>query len=181
MTQLIVFALKDDCTLFLRRFWNLSQQAELTGIKWRRYSFQGLGSCGPIISAPAQDDPILQTFIRCLQANLLCVWRRDVRPEAKELWIYWWGEEPNLVDIIHHELRGELHLLSFIMKQLRWSRRLPDWWLFFRLALIFWRFMYDGWIRGQYFFIVKLCWLLFDIFMLDSKNGVWLLIAEFYQ
>ncbi|XP_073486447.1 mediator of RNA polymerase II transcription subunit 13-like [Aquarana catesbeiana] len=86
---------------------NLFSLAELTGIKWRRYNFQGHGDCSPIISAPAQDDPILLSFIRCLQANLLCVWRRDVRPECKdckELWVFWWGDEPNLVDVIHHEL-----------------------------------------------------------------------------
>ncbi|XP_066544928.1 mediator of RNA polymerase II transcription subunit 13-like isoform X2 [Amia ocellicauda] len=83
---------------------NLFSLAELTGIKWRRYSFRGNGECGPVISAPAQDDPILRSFTRCVHANLLCVWRRDVKPDAKELWIFWWGEEPNLVDIIHHEL-----------------------------------------------------------------------------
>ncbi|ETE61449.1 hypothetical protein L345_12798, partial [Ophiophagus hannah] len=81
--------------------------AELTGIKWRRYNFEGHGDCGPIISAPAQDDPILLSFIRCLQANLLCVWRRDVKPNCKELWIFWWGDEPNLVDVIHHELHSK--------------------------------------------------------------------------
>ncbi|RMC05930.1 hypothetical protein DUI87_17475 [Hirundo rustica rustica] len=68
---------------------NLFSLAELTGIKWRRYNFEGHGDCGPIISAPAQDDPILLSFIRCLQANLLCVWRRDVKPDCKELWIFW--------------------------------------------------------------------------------------------
>ncbi|XP_075069949.1 mediator of RNA polymerase II transcription subunit 13-like isoform X2 [Mixophyes fleayi] len=83
---------------------NLFSLAELTGIKWRRYKFQGHGDCSPIISAPAQDDPILLSFIRCLQANLLCVWRRDVTPDCKELWVFWWGDEPNLGDVIHHEL-----------------------------------------------------------------------------
>ncbi|KAJ8346902.1 hypothetical protein SKAU_G00283030 [Synaphobranchus kaupii] len=86
---------------------NLFSLAELTGIKWRRYGFRGGGGCGPVISAPAQDDPILRSFTRCVQANLLCVWRRDVRPHAKELWIFWWGEEPNLADVIHHELEVE--------------------------------------------------------------------------
>ncbi|MGH0159408.1 UNVERIFIED_CONTAM: hypothetical protein FKN15_037040, partial [Acipenser sinensis] len=81
-------------------------QAELTGIKWRRYSFHGNGECGPVISAPAQDDPILRSFTRCVHANLLCVWRRDVKPDAKELWIFWWGEDPNLTDVIHHELEA---------------------------------------------------------------------------
>jgi len=37
--------------------------------------------------------------------NLLCVWRRDVKPDCKELWIFWWGDEPNLVGVIHHELQ----------------------------------------------------------------------------
>lgn len=60
-----------------------------------------------MISAPAQDDPVLRSFMRCVQANLLCVWRRKIKPDARELWIFWWGEEPNLTDVIHHELEGE--------------------------------------------------------------------------
>lgn len=79
----------------------------MTGIKWRCYCFRSGGEYGPVISAPAQDDPVLRSFMRCVQANLLCVWRRKVKPEAKELWIFWWGEEPNLADVIHHELEGE--------------------------------------------------------------------------
>uniref|UniRef100_A0A671YVY9 Mediator of RNA polymerase II transcription subunit 13 n=1 Tax=Sparus aurata TaxID=8175 RepID=A0A671YVY9_SPAAU len=79
-------------------------QAELTGIKWRCYGFRSSGEYGPVISAPAQDDPVLRSFMRCVQANLLCVWRRKIKPDAKELWIFWWGEEPNLSDVIHHEL-----------------------------------------------------------------------------
>lgn len=82
-------------------------QAELTGIKWRCYCSCSGGEYGPVISAPAQDDPVLRSFMRCVQANLLCVWRRKVKPEAKELWIFWWGEEPNLADVIHQELQGE--------------------------------------------------------------------------
>ncbi|RXN32477.1 mediator of RNA polymerase II transcription subunit 13-like isoform X3 [Labeo rohita] len=79
--------------------------AELTGIKWRCYSAGGL-AYGPVISAPAQDDPVLRSFMQCVRANLLCVWRRKIKPDAKELWIFWWGEEPNLADIIHRELEG---------------------------------------------------------------------------
>uniref|UniRef100_A0A672RH56 Mediator of RNA polymerase II transcription subunit 13 n=1 Tax=Sinocyclocheilus grahami TaxID=75366 RepID=A0A672RH56_SINGR len=81
----------------------LSDCAELTGIKWRCYSAGGL-AYGPGISAPAQDDPVLRSFMQCVRANLLCVWRRKIKPDAKELWIFWWGEEPNLTDIIHREL-----------------------------------------------------------------------------
>lgn len=83
---------------------NLFSLAELTGIKWRCYNFRSSGEYGPVISAPAQDDPVLCSFTRCIQANLLCVWRRRLKPDAKELWIFWWGEEPNLSDIIHRDL-----------------------------------------------------------------------------
>ncbi|XP_028273532.1 mediator of RNA polymerase II transcription subunit 13-like isoform X3 [Parambassis ranga] len=83
---------------------NIFSLAELTGIKWRCYSFRSGGEYGPVISAPAQDDPVLRSFMRCMEANLLCVWRRKMKPGAKELWIFWWGEEPNLSDVIHHEL-----------------------------------------------------------------------------
>uniref|UniRef100_A0A4W6E8P9 Mediator of RNA polymerase II transcription subunit 13 n=1 Tax=Lates calcarifer TaxID=8187 RepID=A0A4W6E8P9_LATCA len=83
---------------------NIFSLAELTGIKWRCYNFRSGGEYGPVISAPAQDDPVLRSFMRCVQANLLCVWRRKIKPDAKELWIFWWGEEPNLSDVIHHEL-----------------------------------------------------------------------------
>uniref|UniRef100_A0A3P8WRA1 Mediator complex subunit Med13 N-terminal domain-containing protein n=1 Tax=Cynoglossus semilaevis TaxID=244447 RepID=A0A3P8WRA1_CYNSE len=83
---------------------NIFSLADLTGIKWRCYSFRSSGEYGPVISAPAQDDPVLRSFMRCVQANLLCVWRRKIKPDAKELWIFWWGEEPNLADVIHQEL-----------------------------------------------------------------------------
>ncbi|XP_035523750.1 mediator of RNA polymerase II transcription subunit 13-like isoform X1 [Morone saxatilis] len=83
---------------------NIFSLAELTGIKWRCYGFRSGGEYGPVISAPAQDDPVLRSFMRCVQANLLCVWRRKIKPDAKDLWIFWWGEEPNLSDVIHHEL-----------------------------------------------------------------------------
>ncbi|XP_051269294.1 mediator of RNA polymerase II transcription subunit 13-like isoform X2 [Dicentrarchus labrax] len=83
---------------------NIFSLAELTGIKWRCYGFRNGGEYGPVISAPAQDDPVLRSFMRCVQANLLCVWRRKIKPDAKDLWIFWWGEEPNLSDVIHQEL-----------------------------------------------------------------------------
>ncbi|TSL28182.1 Mediator of RNA polymerase II transcription subunit 13-like [Bagarius yarrelli] len=92
------------CFYFEAFKFALGEQAELTGIKWRCYNFRGGGEYGPVISAPAQDDPVLCSFTRCVQANLLCVWRRRLKPDAKELWIFWWGDEPNLSDIIHHEL-----------------------------------------------------------------------------
>lgn len=36
--------------------------------------------------------------------------RRDQRPGRRELWIFWWGEDPNFADLIHHDLSGESNL-----------------------------------------------------------------------
>uniref|UniRef100_A0A915MGN6 Mediator of RNA polymerase II transcription subunit 13 n=1 Tax=Meloidogyne javanica TaxID=6303 RepID=A0A915MGN6_MELJA len=65
-------------------------------------------------------DPVLRAYIDCLEANLLCTWRRRPpvastlaafgnpipRPDAqKELWIFWYtSEEPKLVE--DFKLRG---------------------------------------------------------------------------
>lgn len=40
------------------------------------------------------------------------MWRRDQRPGRRELWIFWWGDDPNFADLIHHDLTGKL-LCSF--------------------------------------------------------------------
>ncbi|CAL8266777.1 unnamed protein product [Merluccius merluccius] len=78
---------------------NLFCLADLTGIKWRRYVWQGP------TSAP-EEDPILCSFSRCLKADVLSVWRRSQRPGRRELWLFWWGDDPSYGDLIHHELDG---------------------------------------------------------------------------
>lgn len=85
-------------------------QADLTGIKWKRYVWQGPTSA-PILFPVTEEDPILSSFSRCLKADVLGVWRRDQRPGRRELWIFWWGEDPNFADLIHHDLSGESNLL----------------------------------------------------------------------
>lgn len=72
------------------------------------------------------DDPVLRSYARCLAADILCVWRRVSAPQpsnlydlglsapaqppplslaaAKELWIFWYGEEPDLADLVTPEL-----------------------------------------------------------------------------
>lgn len=83
-----------------------------------------------IIPGEPLDDPVLRSYARCLAADILCVWRRvssccgstRVPPDAydaplppaqppplslasaKELWIFWYGEEPDLSDLIAPEL-----------------------------------------------------------------------------
>ncbi|XP_030745213.1 mediator of RNA polymerase II transcription subunit 13 isoform X2 [Sitophilus oryzae] len=78
------------------------------------------------------DDPVLRSYARCLASDILCVWRRvsssvgvghyrhhsdafDAPPppaqppplslaSAKELWIFWYGEEPDLNELVAPEL-----------------------------------------------------------------------------
>lgn len=70
--------------------------------------------------ADLNDDPVLSTYAKCLNADLLCVWRRvrssqEVRhpppPSSssstpdyicyeKELWIFWYGDEPDLSELV---------------------------------------------------------------------------------
>lgn len=85
---------------------NLFCLADLTGIKWKRYVWQGPTSA-PILFPVTEEDPILSSFSRCLKADVLGVWRRDQRPGRRELWIFWWGEDPNFADLIHHDLSEE--------------------------------------------------------------------------
>lgn len=101
---------------------SLSPQADLTGIKWKRYVWQGPTSA-PILFPVTEEDPILSSFSRCLKADVLSVWRRDQRPGRRELWIFWWGDDPNFADLIHHDLSGkELgHTLLWSLKGSRCS------------------------------------------------------------
>uniref|UniRef100_A0A8D2QI54 Mediator of RNA polymerase II transcription subunit 13 n=1 Tax=Zonotrichia albicollis TaxID=44394 RepID=A0A8D2QI54_ZONAL len=85
---------------------NLFCLADLTGIKWKRYVWQGPTSA-PILFPVTEEDPILSSFSRCLKADVLSVWRRDQRPGRRELWIFWWGDDPNFADLIHHDLSEE--------------------------------------------------------------------------
>lgn len=105
-------------------------QTELCGIKWRKLTW--LGGLGALGGGPAPsplEDPVLSSYARCLAGDVLCVWRRvaHVPPappdpdlpapppapppppalsldSAKELWIFWYGEEPDLMGLVSPEL-----------------------------------------------------------------------------
>ncbi|CAL1546108.1 unnamed protein product [Lymnaea stagnalis] len=75
---------------------NLFALTDLCGIKWRRLTSDN-------INVEPLDDPVLIGFSRCINNDILCVWRRVQRdPEqrhpdfnsSKELWIFWYGDEP---------------------------------------------------------------------------------------
>ena len=89
-----------------------SLQTDLDGIKWRRLS------AGTTFCLEPLDDPVLQSFTKCIQNDILCVWRRVQRssdqkaPDQlscdKELWIFWYGDEPpNLRHLLAQELQGK--------------------------------------------------------------------------
>ncbi|KAI2795657.1 Mediator of RNA polymerase II transcription subunit 13-like [Blomia tropicalis] len=94
---------------------NFFALADLCGIKWRQYSTdKHLNDI---------EDPLLHSYINCLNADLLCVWRRTrnntqehsnrINQEicTKELWIFWYGEEPNFGDLISSKLIDYHHMI----------------------------------------------------------------------
>lgn len=85
---------------------NLFCLADLTGIKWRRFVWQGPTS-SPILFPVTEEDPILCSFSRCLAADVLSVWRRHQTPGRRELWLFWWGDDPSFAELIHNELLSE--------------------------------------------------------------------------
>ncbi|XP_006818142.1 mediator of RNA polymerase II transcription subunit 13-like, partial [Saccoglossus kowalevskii] len=99
---------------------NLFALTDLSGIKWRSYTAT---SHGPLVGP--LDDPVLRSFANCLANDILSVWRKvpGVIPDpnietpppgasnrselsrTRELWVYWYGEEPDFTDIIADELK----------------------------------------------------------------------------
>lgn len=103
-------------------------QTDLCGIKWRKF----VGVERPNTSVDPLEDPILRSYSRCLDMNILCVWRRVESPRqdpdpnstggmfdsmtattvhpplsltaAKELWLFWYGEEPELSGAVDSQL-----------------------------------------------------------------------------
>ncbi|XP_018561806.1 mediator of RNA polymerase II transcription subunit 13 isoform X2 [Anoplophora glabripennis] len=89
------------------------------------------GGGGPVgghaaATGEPMEDPVLRSYARCLAADILCVWRRVSTPRpadmfdlgpppptqppplslaaSKELWIFWYGEEPDLNELVAPEL-----------------------------------------------------------------------------
>ncbi|KAK3083697.1 hypothetical protein FSP39_001595 [Pinctada imbricata] len=90
----------EDC------YTNLFALTDICGIKWKTLT------ADPATVDPLED-PVLQTYSKCINSDILCVWRRVTRqveqpgsnPEqltsSKELWIFWYGTEPeNLKQIL---------------------------------------------------------------------------------
>ncbi|KAL0842457.1 hypothetical protein ABMA28_014554 [Loxostege sticticalis] len=106
---------------------NFFALTELYGIKWRKlvWGETSGGGDGEEGAAPLAD-PVISSYARCLAGDILCVWRRVPAPQpppdniyetvppapppplslraAKELWIFWYGEEPDLNGLVAPEL-----------------------------------------------------------------------------
>ena len=95
-----------------------SKQTDLCGLKWRKYV------CNLACRATPGEDPVLKSFSSALGHDILCAWRRSPLTgcqsssdpnsisSAKELWVFWFGDDPNLQGIVSAELKG-----NFIMCQ----------------------------------------------------------------
>ncbi|XP_045490873.1 mediator of RNA polymerase II transcription subunit 13 [Colias croceus] len=102
---------------------NFFALTELHGIKWRKlvWGETSGGGDGEDGAAPLAD-PVISSYARCLAGDILCVWRRVPAPQpldfdmampappplslraSKELWIFWYGEEPDLTGLVAPEL-----------------------------------------------------------------------------
>jgi hypothetical protein len=72
------------------------------------------------------EDPVLVSYSKCIQSDILCVWRRvqktlgeqhtDHLSFNKELWIFWYGDEPAALDShVSKDLTGMNNLHSEFM------------------------------------------------------------------
>ncbi|XP_035216520.1 mediator of RNA polymerase II transcription subunit 13-like, partial [Stegodyphus dumicola] len=96
---------------------NFFALADLCGIKWRRFYAESVLCIEPL------DDPVLSSFSKCLATDILCVWRRVASQGQeqhrhnlqdgnqlnykKELWVFWYGEEPDLTGLVSSELTAD--------------------------------------------------------------------------
>ncbi|CAH4037111.1 unnamed protein product [Pieris brassicae] len=102
---------------------NFFALTELHGIKWRKLVWGETSGGGETEDGAAPlADPVISSYARCLAGDILCVWRRVPAPQpldldmstpappplslraSKELWIFWYGEEPDLTGLVASEL-----------------------------------------------------------------------------
>ncbi|EDV22097.1 uncharacterized protein TRIADDRAFT_29175, partial [Trichoplax adhaerens] len=71
--------------------------ADVKGLKWRRYQARTDTASLPL------SDPILVSYANALAQDVLCVWQH--LNGMKELWLFWFGDDPNLSNILSSELK----------------------------------------------------------------------------
>ena len=103
------------------KIYFVNHQADLSGIKWRRLTVQTDTSN----NGEPLEDAVLTSYSKCLQADLLCVWRRQPKgggakglvdhsvASHKELWLFWYGDEPlSLQNYLSPDLYGDCLILN---------------------------------------------------------------------
>jgi mediator of RNA polymerase II transcription subunit 13 len=65
-------------------------KTDLKGIKWSKMRLKDQYN----EVKEYLDDPILQTYSKCLNEDLLCAWKRINKANLKELWLFWYDKEP---------------------------------------------------------------------------------------
>lgn len=117
--NIVYFAVIISACKSLYQLCILFNQTEIRGIKWRKLS------ANPDYTTVDQlEDPVLVSYSKCIKADILSVWRRVARSSDqpryttdqlsynKELWIFWYGDEPeNLSRLISPDLRGTVTLV----------------------------------------------------------------------
>ncbi|CAG0914144.1 unnamed protein product [Notodromas monacha] len=91
---------------------NFFALTDLCGIKWGRYSSKDARS-----GLDWHADAILNAYAKCLETDILCVWRRapgcprspspPLVEQKKELWLFWYGEQTDIVGIVGKDLIDE--------------------------------------------------------------------------
>lgn len=132
----------DLCGIKWRKFVHCSAGPEGPP-DWGGGSGGGTNACGSVL-----EDPVLSSYTRCLTHDMLAVWRRVSLPPAnsqqtsldplvpapptpvpalppalslkasKELWIFWYGDEPDLNGLVSPQLllNGNTKNIYFMKK-----------------------------------------------------------------
>lgn len=81
-------------------------KVDVTTVRWRRF-------LGPSCSnSLGHDDPVLVSFASAVKRHLVCAWNFEdgagslSSPVRRNLWVFWFEEEPALGDVIGPELQG---------------------------------------------------------------------------
>ena len=96
-----------------------SFQADINALKWCQYTGAPCSLDRPL------DDPVLTSFANALENNVLCSWRHSpphttprlnqgltCSERAKELWLFWYGDDPRTIDIVDSNLKGWFLIIS---------------------------------------------------------------------
>ncbi|CAB4020229.1 Hypothetical predicted protein, partial [Paramuricea clavata] len=95
---------------------NLFALADINALKWCQYTGAPCSLDRPL------DDPVLTSFANALENNVLCSWRHSpphttprlnqgltCSERAKELWLFWYGDDPRTIDIVDSNLKETDH------------------------------------------------------------------------